>query len=211
VTLGAEVVAAMVAPAVLLLWGAYTLVQTLLVLGRLSEPAATMLGLALGAAAVGLLLRNGWSAADCFLGPGRLSVAGALALGWLVLLWPMVLATGEWLGWDLGRALVQGLGGVGQELFFRAALLPLLLARLPGRRWTTLVLHSVLFTVWHAGALLVTPAEAIGGAIALLLVAFLAGLSWGWQTVRDGTVRWAMVHHAALWVVGSMFLLAPPD
>jgi membrane protease YdiL (CAAX protease family) len=199
-----------VASAVLLLWGAYTLVQTLLVLDRLSEPASTALGLVLGLAAVGLLRRSGWTAESCFLGPGRLSAGGAAALGWLVLLWPTVLASGEWLGWDPGRALVQGLGGVGQELFFRAALLPLLLARLPGR-WTALVLHSVLFTVWHAGALLVTPVEAIGGAIALLVVAFLAGLSWGWQTVHDGTVRWAMAHHAALWVVGSMFLLAPPD
>jgi hypothetical protein len=201
----------MAAPAVLLLWAAYTLVQTLFVLGRLSEPASTTLGLVVGLAAVGLLRRSGWSSEDCFLGPGRLSLGGAAALGWLVLLWPAVLATGEWLGWAPGRALVQGLGGVGQELFFRAALLPLLLARLPGRPRTALVLHSALFTVWHAGALLVTPAEAIGGAIALLVVAFLAGLSWGWQTVHDGTVRWAMAHHALLWVVGSMFLLAPPD
>ena len=79
-----------------------------------------------------------------------------------------------------------------------------------GRQWAGLIVHALLFTVWHAGAILVTPPEAIAGLLALLLVAFLAGISWGWQTLHDGTVRWAMAHHALLWVVGSLFLLAPP-
>jgi hypothetical protein len=58
--------------------------------------------------------------------------------------------------------------------------------------------------------LLVTPPEAMAGAVAILVVAFLAGLSWGWQTLHDGTVWWAASHHALLWVVGSMFTLGPP-
>jgi hypothetical protein len=197
--------------AVLGLFVAVTAVQTLTVVERISEVAGTGLGLAIGAAAVGLLLRSRWTAADCYLGPGRLSLRGALALAWLLVLWPFVLATGEWVGWDTARALTQALGGVAQELYFRAALLPLLVVLLPGRRWTALTLHAVLFTVWHGGALLVTPAEALAGVVALLVVAFLAGLSWGWQTLHDGTVRWAMAHHALLWVIGSLFLLAPPE
>jgi membrane protease YdiL (CAAX protease family) len=86
----------------------------------------------------------------------------------------------------------------------------LLLALLDGRERTALVLHALLFTIWHAGALLVTPTALIGGALAILAVAFLAGLAWGWQTMHDRTVWWAVAHHALLWVVGSMFLLAPP-
>jgi hypothetical protein len=42
-----------------------------------------------------------------------------------------------------------------------------------------------------------------------VVVAFLAGLAWGWQTMHDGTVWWAMGHHARPWVVGSAFLLSP--
>jgi hypothetical protein len=196
---------------VLALFLVATSIQTLQTVDRLSEPLGTVLGLAVGVTAVGLLLVSGWTASDCFLGPGRLSKRGALALGWLLLLWPFVLATGRWVGWDAGRAVTQALGGVAQELYFRAALLPLLLVLLRGRSWPALVLHALLFTVWHAGAVLITPREAAAGVVALLVVALLAGLSWGWQTLHDGTVRWAVAHHALLWVVGSLFLLAPPD
>jgi membrane protease YdiL (CAAX protease family) len=196
---------------VLVLWLAYTATQTLLVLERLDEPTATTLGLLFGFAALVRLRQVGWSLADCHLRPRGLSPRGAAALGWLLVLWPSVLATGEWTGWDLSRALTHGLGGASQELFFRAALLPLLVIALGGRTRRALVVHALLFTVWHAGALLVTPADAIAGAVAILVVAFLAGLSWGWQTLHDRTVWWALGQHALLWVVGSMFLLASPS
>ena len=195
----------------LLLFVVATAVQTLQVVGRLSEAVGTVLGLLVGVAAVGLLLAAGWTAEDCYLGPGRLSARGALALGWLLVLWPFVLATGQWIGWDPARAVTQAFGGVAQELYFRAALLPLLVVLLRRKAWTALLVHAALFTIWHAGAVLVTPPEAAGGVVALLVVAFLAGISWGWQTLHDGTVRWAMAHHALLWVVGSLFLLAPPE
>jgi hypothetical protein len=195
---------------VLLLFIAATWIQTLQILERLSEPTGTALGVVVGITAIGLLLATGWTASDCFLGPGRLSWRGVLALGWLLLLWPFVLVTGQWVGWDPGRAVTQALGGVAQELYFRAALLPLLLVLMRGRRWAALITHALMFTLWHAGAVLVTPPEAVAGLGALLLVAFLAGMSWGWQTLHDGTARWAMAHHSMLWVVGSLFLLAPP-
>jgi hypothetical protein len=195
---------------VLVLWAAYTTTQTLMVVERLGESAATSLGLLFGFAALVRLRQVGWSMADCHLRPRGLSLRGAAALGWLLVLWPSVLATGEWTGWDLSRALTHGLGGASQELFFRAALLPLLVVALGGRTRRALVVHALLFTVWHAGALLVTPTDAFVGAVAILVVAFLAGLSWGWQTLHDRTVWWALGQHALLWVVGSMFLLAPP-
>lgn len=196
---------------VLLLFVAATAIQTLQVMERLSEAVGTVLGLLVGVAAIGLLLAAGWTAEDCYLGPGRLSRRGAIALGWLLVLWPFVLSTGQWIGWDPARAVTQAFGGVAQELYFRAALLPLLVVLLRGKAWTALLVHAALFTIWHGGAVLVTPPEAAGGVVALLVVAFLAGISWGWQTLHDGTVRWAMAHHALLWVVGSLFLLAPPE
>lgn len=103
-----------------LLFIAATWIQTLQVLERLPEPAGTPLGLVVGVTAIGLLLATGWTTSDCFLGPGRPSWRGALALRWLLLLWPFVLATGQRVEWDPGRAVTQALGSVAQELYFRA-------------------------------------------------------------------------------------------
>lgn len=197
--------------AVLAVWAASTVLQTLLVVERLAESVVAPIELGLAGLAVWLVLRSGVSAEDCFLARGRLSWQGAAALGWLVILWPFILATGEWIGWDTGRALTQGAGGVSQELLFRAALLPLLLRALGGRRWPALLAQTGLFAVWHAGAFLAVPVDLMAGAAMIVGLSVLAGLAWGWQTLRDRTVVWASLHHALLWVVGSMFDLSPPE
>ena len=102
----------MVTLGVLLLFIAATWIQTLQILERLSESAGPALGLVVGVTAIGLLLATGWTTSDCFLGLGRLSWRGALALRWLLLLWPFVRATGQWVEWDPGRAVTQALPSV---------------------------------------------------------------------------------------------------
>jgi membrane protease YdiL (CAAX protease family) len=192
---------------VLVLWAVYVVTQTLVVIEYLSETAGAAIGLGIGAAAVIALVRGGVATSECFLRIAPLSGRGALALLPVVILWPFILSTGEYLGPDLGRATVGILGSVAQELFFRSALLPTLLFLMQPR--AALLIHTLAFGVWHAGALLVA-GEMLVGALAIIVVSLVAGYAWGWQTIRDRTVMWAMVHHSLLWIVGSLFDLSPP-
>ncbi len=99
------------------------------------------------------------------------------------------------------------LGSVAQELFFRSALFPALLLWMRPRG--ALLIHTLAFGVWHAGALLVA-GDMLGGALAIIVLSLSACYARGWQTLRDGTVVWAMLHHAVLWIVGAFFDLSPP-
>jgi membrane protease YdiL (CAAX protease family) len=171
------------------------------------EWVGVLIGLAISALAVGALFRSGFSGRDCFLAYSRLSGRGALALLPIVMLWPFVLATGVYIGFDVAGAVEGVFGSVAQELYFRAALLPALLAMMPPRR--ALILHTLAFGGWHGGALLAAP-EALAGALAIIIVSLGAGYAWGWQTMRDRTVVWAMGHHSLLWIAGSFFDLSPP-
>ncbi len=193
---------------VLLAWVAYVISQTLVVTEHLSEVVGVLIGLVLGAVGVAALLAAGRTTASCYLRPGRLSLRGALALLPIVLVWPLVLATGQYTGPDPGGAAVGVFGSVAQELFFRSALLPGLM--LLTRPRTALVIHTVAFGIWHGGALLAAP-DQMGGAIAIIVVSLGAGYAWGWQTLRDRTVIWAMAHHSLLWIAGSFFDLSPPS
>jgi len=197
--------------AVLGLWSASTVLQTLVVVQSVPERTAAPIELGLAVLAVWLVLRSGLSPSDCFLVRRGLSWQGAAALGWLVVLWPFILATGEWIGWDAGLAVTQGAGGVAQELLFRAALLPVLLRAFGGRPWPALLAQTALFAVWHGGAFLAVSPDLMAGATMIVGLSVLAGLAWGWQTLHDRTVLWAILHHTLLWVVGSMFDLGPPE
>jgi len=93
--------------------------------------------------------------------------------------------------------------GISQELFFRAALLPAIVVTFKKRPILALVLHSLLFGLWHIGPLFVgAPLWAV---VAIKFVPFLSGIGWGWQVQRDKTVVWAMVQHTLIWIVGSPF------
>lgn len=74
---------------------------------------------------------------------------------------------------------------------------------------TAPLIHTAAFGLWHAGALLAAPGV-LGGAIVIIVVSLLAGYLWGWQTMHDQTVLWAMAHHSVLWIIGSFFDLSPP-
>jgi hypothetical protein len=202
---------AAVAGLVILIWAAYTALQIAAIVFPLDEGRVAALEFLPGLLAVSVLLAAGFSRQSCFLRFALPSRGTLLALGAFSLMWPLILATGRWTGWNWQAALTQGSGGLSQELFFRAALLPVLLAVFRGRPWPALTLHTALFAVWHAGAFLVTPPGMIAGPVSIVAASLIAGLVWGWVTLHDRTVLWAALHHSLLWVIGSMFFLGPPE
>jgi membrane protease YdiL (CAAX protease family) len=192
---------------VLLLWLSYTVLQTLSVVQSLSEVWSAALGFLPGILGVGALLVAGLTRRDCYLQLGRLSWPGfAVLTAVFAFALSAILPVSEWAGWSWVAALVYApAGGVAQELYFRAALLPAMEALLPDRSRLALVLHAALFGLWHIAPLFVgAPAWAVA---AVMLVPFLSGLGWGWQVRRDRTVVWAMVQHSLIWVVGLQFAL----
>jgi membrane protease YdiL (CAAX protease family) len=191
------------------LWLAYTVLQTLVVMQRLSEPAYAAIGFLPGLLGVAVLLAAGVPREDCYLRVAPLSRPGFGVLAAVfVFALAAILPAGVWRGWDWIAAFVYApASGVAQELFFRSALLPATLAVFRRRPTLALILHSALFALWHIGPLFLgTPLPIVG---AIMFVPFLSGIGWGWQVKRDGTVVWAMLQHSLIWVVGSPFAFGP--
>jgi membrane protease YdiL (CAAX protease family) len=190
-------------------WLAYTVLQTLAVMERLSEPAYAAIGFLPGMLGVGALLGAGISREECYLRIAPLSWKGfGVLAGIFVFALAAILPSGVWRGWDWIAAFVYApANGISQELFFRSALMPATLATFKKRTTLALILHSILFGLWHIGPLFLgTPAPIVA---AIMLVPFLSGIGWGWQVKRDGTVVWAMIQHSLIWVVGSPFAFGP--
>ena len=167
--------------------------------------AGAVLELVPGVVGVGLLLAAGLRRGDCFLRLGRPSRSGLVALAAVTLLLLPILASGSWAGWSWAGVLFYApLGGVAQELYFRASLLPALLLAVD-RAPVALALHAVLFMLWHLRTMLEMPRP-----LALVTAAVLsaAGLGWGWQTMRDRTVVWAMVQHTSFLMPMTLLGLA---
>jgi membrane protease YdiL (CAAX protease family) len=97
-------------------------------------------------------------------------------------------------------------GGIAQELFFRSSLLPAFKSLFKDRERLALILHSILFGLWHIGPLFV--GAPIWAVFAVMLVPFLSGIGWGWQVMQDKTVLWAMIQHSLIWVIGLQFDVA---
>jgi membrane protease YdiL (CAAX protease family) len=192
---------------VMLLWSGYAVLQTLFVMGYFSEIWSAILGFVPGILGVGVLLAAGLSRRECFLVVKPLSRRGLGVLaGVFVFALAAILPFGVWQGWSWRAALVYApASGISQELFFRAVLLPAIQMVLKKRAGLGLVLHAVLFGLWHIGPLFVgAPGWAV---IAVMLVPFLSGIGWGWQVQHDRTVVWAMVQHSLIWVVALQFAL----
>jgi membrane protease YdiL (CAAX protease family) len=190
---------------VILLWGGYTTLQTMTVVGRISEGWSAALGFLPGVLAVTALLFLGMTREECFLVIHSISKAGFIVL---VIVFVFALSTMlpvmVWNGWSWKAALILApAGGIAQELFFRSALLPTLRSVFNRRPRVALVIHSVLFGLWHIGPLFLgAPAWAV---IAVMAVPFLSGIGWGWQVVHDRSVIWAMIQHSLIWVIGLQF------
>ena len=193
--------------AVILLWAGYTVIQTLFVVGRISDGWSAVLGFVPGMLGLVVLLAARLSRRECFLVLRPISWQGLAVLAAIfVVALAVILPFSVWQGWSWRAALVYApASGISQELFFRAALLPALQMVLQRRAGLALLLHAVLFGLWHIGPLFV--GAPIWAVIAVMLVPFLCGIGWGWQVQRDGTVVWAMVQHSLIWVIGLQFAL----
>ena len=175
---------------VIALWVPYALLNTLFP-GPLPSYG---LGLLIAVIALGLLWGAGVSPRACFLALAPPSRQGLTLLALLSAFIPAVLLLGHgqpfsWLD-DLVYAPASA---VGQELFFRSALLVAL-----GRVWPrdarlALVGQALAFALWHVRAFRVAP---LAPAIGVLVVTFVAGLLWGMQVRRDRTVLYAVLQHA---------------
>lgn len=201
----ASVKRAVVVGVVLLLWAGYTALQTLFVIGAFGDMASALLGFIPGILGLGLLLAAGLSRQQCYLVVHPFSWSGFAVLA-AVFFFALaaILPVSVWQGWSWRAALVYApASGISQELFFRSVLLPTMQRVLKGRPGWALILHSVLFGLWHIGPLFVgAPLWAV---ILVMFVPFLSGLGWGWQVTRDRTVLWAMIQHSLIWVIALQF------
>lgn len=184
---------------VLLVWVPYTFYFAASPSGLLGA----LLGLLPAAVCLPVLRLAGWPSADCFLLRAPLSAKGAVALGLATFLTLPVLASGHWSGWSTAGVLLYApISGVSQELYFRSSLLPAVLHLVPGRPSLALAMHAVLFALWHLRMLLAMP---LGVAVLAFSVIAAAGVAWGWQTMHDRTVLWAVVQHSAFLGVMALF------
>lgn len=191
--------------AVVLLWMSYAALQTLLVTGHVSEPLSAVLSFVPGVVGVAALSAAGLAREQLFLRMAPLSRQGLMVLAAIfAFALAVVLPFGTWQGWNWMAALVYApASGVSQELFFRAVLLPAFLLALRGRIRLALILHSILFGLWHIGPFFV--GAPIWAAVAVVVVPFVCGIGWGWQVQHDKTVLWAMVQHSLFWVIAGQF------
>jgi hypothetical protein len=165
--------------------------------------AGTLLGLVPGLLAVALLLAAGFGRADLYLRIGRLSARGLAALVGVSPLLAVILASGTWQGWDAAYAVESALGGVAQELYFRAALLPALRWCFLGRFAPALAAHALLHVLWHGRMFVQAPPAAWP---LFFVVQFLAMLGWGYAAHRDRTLLWVVLQHSAFLIAMSPFV-----
>jgi membrane protease YdiL (CAAX protease family) len=193
---------------VLLLWAGYTTIQVLSVVGLINVDTSLLAAFVPGLLGILILLSSGFTHWDCFLNIKPLSNKGLWVLaGIFIFALAAVLPFSVWQGWSWKAAFIYApANGVAQEMFFRSVLLPVMNYITKGRQNLALILHAMLFGLWHIGPLFVgAPVWAV---IAVMLVPFLCGLGWGWQVQRDRTVIWAMIQHSLFWVIGNQFAIA---
>jgi len=185
-----------------LLFAAYTGVEFVQPL----EPAYSLLSLSIAILAVLVLGAVTFSRRSLRLRFAPLSRRGAALLAAATLLMLPILASSTgFVGWHWTAALVYApVSGIAQELFFRACVLALLESMVPDNATIALFAHSLAFVAWHMRTFTLLPSVPVGLLVAMVI--FLAGLAWGRQVQRDGTVVWSMAQHSLFLVAMSMFV-----
>jgi CAAX prenyl protease-like protein len=156
-------------------------------------PMTYTLGLALALLGLMILWLAGMPLRACYVRRAPLSRQGALLLLVLMVVVPSALLAGRLQPWrPLDDLVYAPASALAQELYFRAGLLIALSTVFHGRQNVALVTQSVLFGLWHLRAFtVVPPAPAIG----IILATTIAGLIWGRETQRDGTMIYAAAQH----------------
>jgi membrane protease YdiL (CAAX protease family) len=186
---------------ILTLWVLYSGTQIIF----LDKPFVDLIGILSGAIAILALLASGFSLTDCYLRLASISKTSIYIYCAILIFWlGIVLPTGGNPQWDWRSIFISAPAtSIAQEIFFRSALLPILLATFKGNFRSALILHSILFGLWHMGVF--ATSAPIGAAIAVILVPTLISLAWGWQVHRDGTILWAILHHTILQIIMRLF------
>jgi len=121
-----------------------------------------------------------------------------------IIFMPIVWLSGRWTGWNWVAALIfSPASAISQELFFRSALLSILVATIKKKLFYAILVQSTLFAAWHIPKAYMGGAPLIG-IIAVVVVTFLCGLLWSSQVQRDGTIIWVMIYHSVLLMVNSL-------
>ena len=180
---------------VVALWLPYAVLNTLF-----PGPVLTYgLGLLISLLALALLLLGGVPLRDCFLRAEHLSWQSGVLLLALSIFIPAVLLLGRGQQFRLLDDLVYApASALGQELFFRSALLVALQRLASGKLGAALALQAGCFALWHARAFTVV---AVAPALGVLVVTFAAGLLWGVVVVRDRTLLYAAAQHTLFLMV----------
>jgi membrane protease YdiL (CAAX protease family) len=178
----------------------YTVVYSL----HPGDPLAAVLEIIPGILAVSTLVATGFQRETYYLHIAPISRAGAALLAASIIFMPAVWLTGRWTGWNWAAALIFApASAIAQELFFRSALLFILIATVKKRPFYAILIQSMLFAVWHIPNAYMGGAPVIG-VIAVVVVTFLCGLLWSSQVQRDGTIIWVMIYHSVLLMVNSL-------
>jgi hypothetical protein len=153
------------------------------------------LGLGLALIALGALWLAGLPPKASRVRLAPLSRRGGLVLAVLLLYLPGAVWLRAGRPWDWLDALVFApASALGQELYFRGALLTALGSIGAVRGWRAVALQALAFGVWHLRAFRVV---APGLALVVLGGTCVVGALWGWQTRRDGTLVYALAQHTA--------------
>ena len=174
---------------VIALWAPYAVLNTLFPGPLLSYG----LGVLIALLALAVLWSAGISPRTCFLTLAPPSRQGLVLLALLSAFVPAVLllGRGQTFSW-LDDLIYAPASALGQELYFRSALLVALGTVWRGDTRLALVGQALAFALWHVRAFRVAPhAPALG----VLVLTFVAGLLWGLQVRRDRTVLYAVVQH----------------
>ena len=152
-----------------------------------------------------ILRRRGYSFEECYISFKPLSKIGFLVLSSSIIIsLSFMLPSGSWSGWNWLEALVYAPGsGITQELFFRCVLLPVCFKFTKGKKHLAILLHTVLFGIWHIGVFWLAPWWI---SILVVLVPSIAGYLWALQVNRDKTVIYAIITHCLILIISSMFI-----
>lgn len=151
------------------------------------------LGLALALLGLTLLWLAGVPVRASYVLLAPLSRQGALLLFVLMLALPAAFIAGRLQPWrPLDDLVYAPASALAQELYFRAGLLVALTTVFHSRKSAALVAQGVLFGVWHLRAFAVVP---LAPALGVILATTIAGLIWGREAQRDGTMIYTAAQH----------------